>query len=121
MTTFWAESAVKWEQEATAAEALGVWVVRLRSSAVLGSDGGFLTPQLPLYRLGLGGRIGSGRQWWPWIHQEDWVQMAMRLLEQGAPGIVNATGPEPVRQAEFAATLRRVLGKRVGLPAPAWA
>ena len=108
----------QWEQEATAAEGLGLRVVRLRSSAVLGTGGGFLAPQLPLYRLGLGGRIGNGRQWWPWIHQEDWGRIVLHVLEQDAPGIVNATGPEPVRQAEFATTLGRVLGKWTGLPAP---
>ena len=118
---FLAEVCRQWEQEATAAEGLGVRVVRLRNSLVLGPGGGVLAPQLPLYRLGLGGRVGNGRQWWPWIHQADLVRMVLYVIEQPIAGAVNATAPEPVRQAEFAATLGRVLGRPTLLPAPAWA
>ena len=118
---FLAEVCRQWEQEATSAEGLGVRVVRLRNSLVLGPGGGFLAPQLPLYRLGLGGRIGNGRQWLPWIHRADLVRMVLYVIEQPIGGAVNATAPEPVRQAEFAATLGRVLGRPTLLPAPAWA
>ena len=108
----------QWETEATRAEDVGVRVVRLRNGFVLGRGGGFLAPQLPLYRLGLGGPLGSGRQWWSWIHVADITRLIIALLEQPIAGAVNATAPEPVHQREFAATLGRVLRRPAFLPAP---
>ena len=110
-----------WESEATAAEQLGVRVVRLRTGWVLGPGGGALAPMLPLYRLGLGGPMGSGWQWWPWVHQADYVALVAMALERTISGAVNITAPEMVRQREFARVLGRVLRRPALLPAPAFA
>lgn len=104
-----------WEREAASATMLGIRVCRLRLGVVLGTEGKLLKGVLPIYRLGLGGRFGDGRQWLSWIHIDDAVELILRSL--GDPlfsGAINATAPLPVRQAEFAATL----GRAVHRPAP---
>jgi uncharacterized protein (TIGR01777 family) len=104
-----------WEREAASATMLGMRVCRLRFGMVLGRDGKLLAGVLPFYRLGLGGKLGDGRQWLSWIHIEDAVELIVRSL--GDPlfsGPINVTAPKPVRQAEFAATL----GRAVKRPAP---
>ena len=110
----------RWEKEATAAELLGVRVVRLRMGWVLSPKGGFLGPMLLLYRLGLGGTLGSGQQWWSWIHLADLTRLVAHVLEQPVSGVLNATAPESVRQREFAGTLGRVMRRPALLPAPAF-
>lgn len=111
-----------WEHEAMEAEALGLRVCRLRTGIVLGPDGGALQKMLLPFRLGLGGPIGDGRQWFSWIHREDLVHLIQWLLEQDhAGGAYNGTAPEPVRQREFARTLGRVLHRPAMLPMPAFA
>jgi uncharacterized protein (TIGR01777 family) len=117
---FLADVCVQWEREAIEAEKLGIKVVRLRSSSVLGSTGGFLKPQLFLYRLGLGGHLGSGLQWWSWIHQEDWIRMVIQLLVSPSSGIVNATAPNPIQQKQFARILSGLLGRPAFLRVPGW-
>ena len=89
-------------------------VVRLRVGFLLGRGAPFLRPQLPLFRLGLGGPLGSGKQWWPWVHLADVVGLYRR-----AP--VNATAPAPVRPRDFAKAVGRVLGRPALLPAPSLA
>jgi len=99
-----------WENAALAAEALGTRVVLVRTGVALSPDGGALAPMLLPFRLGLGGPIGSGRQYVSWIHREDWVSLvAFLLAHPSATGPVNATAPDPVTQATFARTLARVL------------
>jgi hypothetical protein len=111
-----------WEREARRAEELGLRVVRLRFGIVLGPGGGALQTMLPLFKLGLGGPLGSGRQWWSWVHLDDVVGLITFALENEAfSGAVNATAPNPVRQREFARTLGRVLRRPAALPAPAFA
>lgn len=117
---FLADVCVQWEREAIEAEQLGMNVVRLRTSSVLGLTGGFLKPQLLLYRMGLGGQLGSGRQWWSWIHQNDWIRIIIQLLESPSSGIVNATAPNPVQQKQFARILSGLLGRPAFLRVPAW-
>lgn len=114
-----AELSVEWENEALLARALGVRVNLLRTGVVLGREGGALASMLPVFRLGLGGKLGNGRQWMSWIHVEDWVEATISLLdEKVAGGPVNLTAPAPVRNEEFTATLGRVLRRPAVFPVP---
>jgi uncharacterized protein (TIGR01777 family) len=108
-----------WEREAERAEELGVRVVRMRIGLVMGREGGTLAAMLPAFKAGLGGRLGSGRQWWPWIHVDDVVAMIRAALTSGWSGAYNATAPSPVTQREFAKTLGRVLRRPALVPMPA--
>jgi uncharacterized protein (TIGR01777 family) len=119
---FLASVTVAWEQEALQAEGAGVRVALLRTGIVLARDGGALAKLLPPFRLFVGGPLGSGRQYWPWIHRDDWIEMATWLLARDtARGPFNATAPSPVTNAEFARTLGDALGRPSALPAPAFA
>lgn len=111
----------EWEGAARAAERLGVRVVMPRIGVVLGRDGGALTKMLPIYRLGLGGQLGHGRQWISWIHLDDLVELLMFLMNNAASGPVNATAPHPVTNAEFSKTLGQALGKPAFLRTPGFA
>lgn len=109
----------RWEGQAVAASSARTRVVCLRTGLVLAPDGGALPSMLPPFKLGLGGRLGSGRQYWPWIHRTDWVNLVRFLI--GAPdavGAVNATAPTPVTNAEFTAELGRALGRPTYIPVP---
>ncbi len=108
----------EWEGAARAAERLGVRVVIPRIGVVLGKDGGALAKMLPIYRLGLGGPLGHGRQWMSWIHLDDLVELLMFLMNNAASGPVNATAPHPVTNAEFSKTLGQALGKPAFLRTP---
>ena len=108
-----------WEQSAAAFEALGARLVYLRTGIVLG-HGGALEKMLLPFKLGLGGPIGDGQQWMPWIHIEDMVALIMYSLNrEDISGPVNATAPNPVTNAEFATTLGGVLHRPALLPMPA--
>lgn len=109
-----------WEAEALRAEGLGVRVCRLRIGVVLSPGGGALAKMLPAFRLGLGGRMGDGQQWMSWIRRADLVQLILWLLRTpAAVGAYNATAPDPVRNAEFAALLAAALKRPALLPMPA--
>ena len=112
---------MEWEREAARARALGVRVVRLRTGIVLGRGGGALGALLPLFRLGLGGPLGNGRQWWPWVHQDDVTGLVLHALRSDWDGPVNVCAPQPVRQRDLARTLGRALRRPAILPAPAFA
>ncbi|MFN2378262.1 MAG: TIGR01777 family oxidoreductase [Candidatus Binatia bacterium] len=115
-----AEVCTAWEQEARRVEALGLRWVALRTGLVLARDGGALPRMLAPFRLGLGGRHGSGRQWMSWIHIEDLVSLYVAALENRAfEGPVNAVAPGACTNADFAAALAKALGKRSRLPVPA--
>jgi uncharacterized protein (TIGR01777 family) len=118
---FLADVCAAWEAEAQAAEALGLRVLRLRFGLVLDADGGVLGESLPLARAGLGGPLGSGRQWWPWVHRDDVVAAIAAGLEGDASGVWNVAAPGAVRQRDFARALGRTLGRPAVLPAPAFA
>jgi uncharacterized protein (TIGR01777 family) len=119
---FLPEVAVEWERAAELAEALGLRVVRLRTGIVLGAEGGALSQMLTPFRLGFGGRLGSGKQWWSWIHLDDLVGLIhFALANPNASGPLNGTAPEPVTNAEFTRTLGRALHRPTFLPAPAFA
>lgn len=109
-----------WEQEARRAEAFGTRVVRLRIGLVLDAGGGTLAKMLPAFRLGLGGRMGNGRQYMPWIHREDLVRAIEFLLSgDDFDGPFNGSAPEPVTNAEFTRALGRHLHRPTKLCVPA--
>jgi len=111
----------EWEEEAAKVRRYGVRLCLLRTGLVLGKGGGFLQPMLLPFRLGLGGRIGSGEQWMSWVHMDDYLAMIHRLLEDDTlEGAFNATAPNPVTNREFTETLARVLHRPALLPVPAW-
>ena len=117
---FAARLCADWERAALAAESAGVRVCLLRTGLVLHASGGVLGRLLPLFRLGLGGRLGSGRQWMSWIHLDDWIALVLRLLsDPQAHGAFNLTAPEPVTNAAFTRALGQALHRPTPLPAPA--
>lgn len=119
---FLAEVCVAWEREALRAEELGVRVVTPRLGLVMAREGGALEQMLPLFKMGLGGKLGSGKQWWPWIHLDDVVGILQHAIAStDLRGAINATAPTPVRQAEFAQVLASILRRPSFLPAPAFA
>lgn len=119
---FLAELCVRWEAEAMKAEALGVRVVTPRLGIVLSPAGGALQKMLPMFRMGLGGKLGSGRQKWPLIHLSDAVGLLRFAMDdERVRGPINVVMPRPVEQAEFARVLGRVLHRPTFLPAPAFA
>jgi uncharacterized protein (TIGR01777 family) len=108
---FLSKLCVDWEAEARRAGEHGARVVTLRIGLVLGLEGGMLPALLPAARLGLFGRLGSGKQWWPWVHADDVVGLVRFALANEIEGPINATAPNPVRQKDFAGTLGRILGR----------
>jgi len=113
------ELCAAWEREAEKAASLGVRVCRPRIGVVLDRGGGALAKMLPAFRMGAGGRLGSGRHWFPWIHREDMAAICQWLLENPqASGAYNAGAPNPVTNAEFTQALGRALGRPAVLPMP---
>lgn len=114
------ELCAEWERSAARARTLGVRVVTVRTGLVIGPGGGFLQRLLPLFRLGLGGPIGSGEQWMSWIHRKDLLALIEWLLAlDELDGTFNATAPNPVTNLQFTQTLGRVLHRPVRLRVPA--
>jgi hypothetical protein len=119
---FLARVCVAWEREAQRAEAHGVRVLRLRVGVVLGETGGVLEKLVPAFECFVGGPIGDGRQWVPWVHVDDVVGLITFALDRDTvTGAMNATAPTPVRFRDFAATLGEVLGRPSWLPVPGFA
>lgn len=119
---FLARVCVAWEREAERAEAHGARVVRLRVGLVLGEAGGVLAQMIPAFKMFVGGPIGSGRQWVPWVHVDDIVGMIVLALDKNeVTGAVNGTAPTPVRFEDFAAALGEALGRPSWLPVPGFA
>ena len=115
---FLAEVVDAWEASTAAASEAGIRVAHLRSAVVLDQGGGALAKQLPLFRLGLGGRLGSGEQWFPWISLDDEVGAITHLLTSDVSGPVNLVAPEQVTNARFTEVLGSVLGRPAILPVP---
>ena len=114
---FLAELVRQWEKAAEPAADAGVRVVRMRTGVVLSADGGALGKVLPLFRLGLGGRLGSGRQWMSWVALPDQIAAIRFLLDHGdIAGAVNVTAPEPVRNRDYT----KAIGRAVHRPTLAW-
>src|SRR2546425_1867116 len=121
-TDWLARLSEEWEAAAEPARRRGIRIVHLRTGLVLSRSGGALAQMLLPFRLGLGGPVGSGRQYWSWIAIDDVVGAVRHLLASTqVRGPVNVTAPTPVTSREFARTLGRVLGRPALLPVPAFA
>lgn len=116
---FLAEVVAAWEEEARRAEALGVRLVILRIGIVLSPDGGALAEMLPVFRAGAGGPLGSGCQWFPWIHIDDVLDIIdWAIKDSSASGPYNVVAPGIVRQKAFAKALGAALRRPAFVPAP---
>jgi uncharacterized protein (TIGR01777 family) len=116
---FLAEVCVAWEREAQQAAELGIRVVRVRIGIVLGRGGGALQKMLTPFKFGLGGRLGNGQQWMPWIHVDDLARLFVHAAEHASlDGPVNGVAPGVARNAEFTKALARQLKRPAILPAP---
>ncbi len=120
-TGFLAEVCERWEAAAAPIASPDTRLVLARTGIVCTPDGGALGRMLALTRLGLGGRLGNGRQWWPWITIEDEVRALLHLLDTPIVGPVNLVAPGICRNAEFVRSLARALRRPAVLPAPALA
>ena len=119
---FLASVCARWEQEAMRAAGDRTRVARIRTGIVLEKDGGALPQMLPPFRFGAGGPVGSGRQYWPWIHRDDWIALVRwAIATPAASGAINATAPHPVTSAAFARALGRAMHRPAFVPAPAFA
>ncbi len=111
-----------WEAEAKKAEALKMRVVLMRTGVVLGKGGGALTKMLPIFKLGLGGRLGSGKQYMSWIHVDDLAAMYVQAAtDETMSGAFNATSPYPATNEEFTKALGKRLKRPTIFPAPEFA
>ena len=116
---FMADIAKDWEKEALAAVEKGARVAVMRFGIVLGRDGGALAQMLPAFRMFVGGPLGNGRQWFPWIHLRDLLSAIEFLLNTPSlSGPFNFSAPNPVRNRQLAATMGKVLARPSFLPAP---
>jgi uncharacterized protein (TIGR01777 family) len=112
----------RWEAQAVAACSTRTRVVCVRTGLVLERDGGALQAMLLPFRMGVGGPVGTGRQYWPWIHRQDWIDLVrFAIANTDVAGPLNATAPTPVTNAEFARELGRALGRPSFMKAPAFA
>lgn len=119
-TGFLSEVCQAWEASAAPARQRGIRVVHLRLGIVLARHGGALSRMLPAFRLGLGGRLGTGQQYWSWILVEDLLRVVeLALQEDQLHGAVNAVSPEPITNAGFTKVLARALHRPAFLPMPA--
>jgi hypothetical protein len=120
-TGFLAKLCCQWEEKADLAESLGMRVVKVRTGLVLGSDGGALEEMLTPFKMGVGGRLGSGRQWTPWIHLDDICGIFRHAVEGGASGALNGAAPGVVTNADFTAALGKALHRPTVLAVPEFA
>jgi uncharacterized protein (TIGR01777 family) len=109
------------EWEAVADLAPSVRTIKLRTGLVLDPTGGALGRMLPIFKFGLGGKLGSGKQWWSWITLHDHIRAIIHLMNSKIEGPVNLTSPNPVTNQEFTAALARALNRPAIFPAPAFA
>lgn len=116
---FLARVCLDWEAEAFKAQTGGHRVAAARLGVVLGKGGGAMEKMIPAFRMCLGGPVGTGNQWFPWIHIEDLAAAVMMVLEQpGISGPLNFTGPEPIRNRDLTSTLAKALNRPAIMPAP---
>ncbi|MBI5415871.1 MAG: TIGR01777 family protein [Candidatus Omnitrophica bacterium] len=109
----------KWEQSTNEAHNVGIRIIHMRLGLVLSKKGGALSKMLPVFKLGLGGRIGSGRQMVSWVALEEIPLIVEHMMNSNLSGPVNAVSPHPVSNAEFTATLAKCLNRPAAVPVPA--
>lgn len=117
---FLAEVTNAWENETKLAKEKGAKVVVTRFGVVLGKGGGIIGQMLPVFRLGVGGRLGNGKQWFSWIHIHDLCRAMLFILEKGIIGPVNFCSPNPVTNKELTKTMARILKRPAALPVPSF-
>ncbi|MBL8222104.1 MAG: TIGR01777 family oxidoreductase [Bryobacterales bacterium] len=117
-TGFLPEICVNWEAASREARNLGIRTVLLRIGIVLGPGGGALAKMVTPFRLGAGGKVGSGQQWMSWIHVEDAVGLMLHALETPVEGPMNVTAPNPVRNVDFTRALGKALRRPTLIPVP---
>lgn len=120
-TGFLSEVVQAWEAATEPAASAGIRTVHLRTGIVLSPTGGAMGKTLPLFKLGLGGRIGRGTEWWPWITLDDEIRAVLFLLDHDVAGPVNLVAPNPVRNRDYTAALGRALHRPAVLPVPRFA
>lgn len=118
-TGFLADVVQEWEAATAPASAAGIRVAHARTGLVVAKQGGAWARLFPIFRLGLGGKLGSGRQYWSWISLRDEVAALIFLLESDLSGAVNLTAPNPATNAEVTAAMGKVLGRPTLFPVPA--
>ncbi|MGH3110124.1 MAG: TIGR01777 family oxidoreductase [Gaiellaceae bacterium] len=118
---FLAEVGKAWEAAAEPARAAGLRVVSFRQGIVLSREGGALERMLTPFKLGVGGRVGSGRQWWAWVALDDLVAAYRFVLENDIAGPVNLTSPNPATNVQFVNALGKALGRPTVFPVPGFA
>ncbi len=118
--TFVSELCKAWEEEAFKAKNKGAKVIIGRFGIVIGPGGGMLKVVVPVFKLGLGGKLGSGNQWFPWIHIEDLSRAILFLFQKGEEGVFNITSPHPVRNIEFTKSLGKILRRPTICTVPIW-
>jgi uncharacterized protein (TIGR01777 family) len=118
---FLADACRGWEAEADRAAEFGLRVVKLRIGFVLGKGGGALARMVPAFRAFVGGRLGSGKQWMPWIHVGDVAEMFVHAVENDIAGVWNATAPNPVTNSEFTREMGKALHRPAVFPVPPFA
>lgn len=118
-TGFLAEVVQEWEAATEPATAAGIRVVHARTGLVVAREGGAWARLFPIFRLGLGGKLGSGRQYWSWISLRDEVAALIFLMDSNLSGAVNLTAPNPATNAEVTAAMGKALGRPTLLPVPA--
>ena len=115
---FLTDVCLQWEGATAAAQAAGVRTVLLRTGIVQSAEGGALKKSLPPFKLGIGGRFGSGEQWWSWISIDDHVRAMLHLIDSDVAGPANLTAPNPVTNKQYTKALGRELGRPTLLPIP---
>jgi hypothetical protein len=118
-TGFLAETCIKWESASNVVKDAGIRLVHMRFGAVFSPKGGFLKKALPLFRLGFGGKLGSGKMWMSWVSLDDLVSATIHLIKTPSKGVYNITSPNPVTNAEFTKTLAKALHRPAFLSVPA--
>jgi uncharacterized protein (TIGR01777 family) len=118
---FLAEVCVEWEKEAMAAEALGIRVIRVRTGIVLDPRGGALQRMLSPFKMGVGGKLGTGKQWMSWIHLDDLAALFQFGLTNPVRGVINGTAPNPVTNSDFTRALASAVHRPAIFPVPAFA
>jgi uncharacterized protein (TIGR01777 family) len=116
-TDFLAQVCEQWESIAQRGRAYEMRVACIRAGLVLGTDGGALARLLPIFKAGTGGRVGSGKQWYSWVHIDDTIALYLLALDR-IEGAMNATAPNPLRNEDFTEALARALHRPAALPAP---